>query len=108
MLLGTSAPGPSSGSQVSPSTTMMDGTYAMAFLSAYSDFRTLSILSPDEKKLERYRIHFKSDGQYTNVAFVPKFPPGWFGVGGQTPYGRTVVYSVQRQTNVVVKRQFEE
>jgi len=87
---------------------VVDGAYLKAFTVAYSDFRMLRELPPEKKDLRRYTVHFDGDPTYIVVTFIPKFPPGWFGVGGETPFGRDVSYSIYRSTNKIAKRQFGE
>lgn len=83
----------------------INGLYAKAFAAAYADFLLIDDLPASKKNLERYTVRFKRDGTRIHVVFVPGFPPGWLG-SGETPYGREVMYVIDKKTNRIAKRQF--
>jgi hypothetical protein len=86
----------------------VDGIYLKAFLVAHDDFMTIKDLPQRKKNLRRYTVHFSSGDSQIDIVFLPKFPPGWFGAGGESPYGREVHYQIDAKTYKIKRREFAE
>ena len=87
---------------------VVDGALMKAFGVAFADFVQIRDIAADKKDLTRYTIIFDRNATQLMVAFVPKFPHGWSGIGGETPYGREVTYSINANSYAIMQRQFGE
>lgn len=91
-----------------PSTVPVEGAYLKAFLVAHDDFVAMNDLPADKKDLQQYTIYFCRNHSRIDVVFLPKLPPGWFGTGGETPYGREVHYQIDERKYKIIRRTFGE
>ncbi len=87
---------------------IVKGVFLKAFIVAHDNFVAIADLPAPKKDLENYTVHIRDRRSRIEVVFLPKLPPGWFGTGGETPYGRAVHYEIDKRTYAIVKRTFEE
>jgi hypothetical protein len=88
-----------------PRSVLIDGVYIKVLNKAFSEHVLMPDLTEQQKQIENYRIQFQEDTAAIVVVLIPKIPPGWRTFGGDSPYGRSALYTVDKKTMKITKRE---
>ncbi|HEX8170767.1 MAG TPA: hypothetical protein VF824_09530 [Thermoanaerobaculia bacterium] len=99
-------PGEKSGLDDQPQ--IVQGRYLKAFSVAVAAHRAIPDLTEQQRDIANYAIEFTEDRDRIYVVFIPRIPEGTFPSGGETVYGRSARYAIDKRTYRITAQTFFE
>lgn len=85
----------------------LPGNYLEAWMVCYSDFKQISNMSDEQKKLDNYRVKFDKNDMEYSIEFIPKLlTDAEMKKIHRMTLGRNIKYRVSIDGYKVIKREF--